>query len=164
MDFRYCSGPLCKREVVAKGLCAAHYKQQRRNGVLSVIEEIKTEEDRFWLNIEKKNFDIENVSGPCWIWKGPIDKGYGRLYHNNKAYQAHRWSYEQHKHIYLTKKDTLDHKCRNTLCCNPEHLEKVSLIENIERQHLYHALVSENERLREFVIKLGYDPDTLEKL
>lgn len=150
-----CSGPVCSREVLAKGLCAAHYKQMKRHGRLSVIEEVSSIEDRFWVNITKK--------GDCWIWSGPIDKGYGRLYYEGKGYQAHRWSYEQHKHVRLTKKDTLDHLCRNTLCCNPEHLEKVSLIENIERQHLYHALVSENERLREFIVSLGYDPDTLVK-
>lgn len=152
-----CNGPVCNRDVVAKGLCAAHYKQMQRHGRLSVIEEYATEEDRFWASIDKRR------ETGCWVWTGPIDKGYGRLYHNGKSYQAHRWSYEQHKHVRLTKRDTLDHLCRNTLCCNPEHLEKVSLIENIERQHLYHALVAENDRLRAFVISLGYDPDSLRK-
>ena len=152
-----CSGPVCSREVVARGLCAGHYKQMKRHGKLTPIEEFTTPEDRFWKNIEKRK-------DGCWIWNGPIDKGYGRLYHDGKAYQAHRWSYEQHRHVSLTKKETLDHLCRNTLCCNPDHLEKVSLIENIERQHLYHALVAENERLRSFIAGIGYDPETLEKL
>lgn len=157
----WCTGPACNREVQAKGLCAAHYKQMRRHGRLTVIEEVGLIEDRFWLNILRKDCAIPEVSGQCWVWTGPIDKGYGRLYHQGKVYQSHRWSYEQHKHVSLSKKDTIDHLCRNTLCCNPDHLEKVSLIENIERQHLYHALVSENDRLRAFIVSLGYDPDSL---
>jgi len=155
-----CQGPLCSREAVAKNLCAAHYKQLKRNGKLSIIEEHKSMEDRFWANVDMRT-GSEHEGVACWIWNGPIDKGYGRLYYDGKAYQAHRWSYEQHKHVTLTRKDTLDHLCRNTLCCNPQHLEKVSLIENIERQHLYHALVAENDRLRAFIAKLGYDPETL---
>ena len=159
----WCQGPVCNREVQAKGLCAAHYKQMRRHGRLTVIEEVGLVEDRFWVNIEKRDCADTTLDAKCWIWTGPIDKGYGRLYHEGKSFLAHRWSYEQHKHVSLTKKDTLDHLCRNTLCCNPEHLEKVALIENIERQHLYHALVSENERLRGFIESLGYDADRLTK-
>lgn len=150
-----CTGPLCSRQAVAKGLCSGHYKQFKRHGKLSPIEEFATIEDRFWKHIEKRK-------DGCWVWTGPADKGYGRLYHEGKGYQAHRYSYEQHRHVRLTKKETLDHLCRNTLCCNPEHLEKVSLIENIERQHLYHALVAENDRLRAFIVSIGYDPETLE--
>lgn len=151
-----CRGPLCSEKVVAKGLCSAHYKQMQRDGVLHVIEKSKLPEDKFWKNIKKNDEE-------CWLWTGPVDKGYGRMYVGNKAYQAHRWSYEQHKHVSLTKAETLDHLCRNTLCCNPDHLEKVSLIENIERQHLYHALNAEIKRLRDFLTDIGYNPDTLQK-
>ena len=151
-----CRGPVCNKTTVAKGLCSAHYKQMQRDGILHIIDESKLPEDKFWKNIRK------DTNG-CWTWTGPVDKGYGRMYIGNKAYQAHRWSFEQHKHVGLTKVETLDHLCRNTLCCNPEHLEKVSLIENIERQHLYHALKAEINRLRGFLEDIGYDPDTLRK-
>ncbi len=91
-----CRGPVCNRPVVAKGLCAAHYKQLKRDGVLHVIEDSKLPEDKFWKNINK-------TADGCWIWTGTVDKGYGRMYIGNKAYQAHRWSYEQHKHVSLTE-------------------------------------------------------------
>ena len=154
---RMCRGPVCNKPAVAKGLCSAHYKQMQRDGRLHIIDEVKLPEDKFWKHIQK-----DPVS-ECWVWGGPIDKGYGRMYVGNKAFQAHRWSYENHKHTKLSKADTLDHLCRNTLCCNPDHLEKVSLIENIERQHLYHALNAEIDKLRGFLIDIGYNPDTLQK-
>lgn len=154
---RLCRGPMCNKPSVAKGLCSAHYKQMQRDGHLHVIEESKLPEDKFWKNIRK---DRETE---CWVWTGTVDKGYGRMYIGNKAFQVHRWSYEQHKHTKLSKEDTLDHLCRNTLCCNPDHLEKVSLLENIERQHLYRALNAEIDRLRSFLIDIGYNPDTLQK-
>lgn len=152
-----CRGPVCNNNAVAKGLCAAHYKQMQRDGMLKPIERGMIPEDKFWKNIDKRSIE------GCWLWTGPVDKGYGRMYVGNKAYQAHRWSYENHMHTRLSKADTLDHLCRNTLCCNPDHLEKVSLIENIERQHLYHGLKSEIDRLRDFLIDIGYNPDTLQK-
>lgn len=153
-----CRGPLCSKKVVARGLCSAHYKQLQRDGKLHVIEDTsqQTPETKFFNTIKKDD-------NGCWVWDGPVDKGYGRMYVGNKSYQTHRWSYEFHKHVSLRKEETLDHLCRNTLCCNPDHLEKVSLIENIERQHLYHALNAEIKRLREFLIDIGYDPDTLRK-
>ena len=74
---------------------------------------------------------------------------------------AHRWAYEHYKKISLTSEDTLDHLCRNTRCCNPEHLEIVSLRENIKRANLYNQLRSENQRLREYIGSRGLDPDAV---
>ena len=151
-----CRGPVCNEKAVAKSLCSAHYKQMQRDGVMHVIDKSKLPEDKFWKHIKKED-------NGCWTWTGTVDKGYGRMYVGSNAYQVHRWSFEHHKHTKLSKADTIDHLCRNTLCCNPEHLEKVSLIENIERQHLYYALTSEIERLRGFLTDIGYNPDTLQK-
>jgi len=72
---------------------------------------------------------------------------------------AHRWSYEQKHKITLTTEDTLDHLCRNTRCVNPDHLEKVSLTENVKRKALYWSLYNENRRFRDFIEKMGHDPD-----
>ena len=72
---------------------------------------------------------------------------------------AHRYTYMKHYGVTLATEDTLDHLCRNTRCVNPEHLEKVSLAENIQRRHLYLALQSENDRFREFLKSKGYDPE-----
>ena len=163
MSKKICSFPGCKKPYCAKELCNSHWAQQSRGHSLTPIRTHETPEERFERNIRKEP-DTE-----CWTWIGAgsgkfYDKesgegGYGQLRVNGKSWMAHRWAYEQKHNITLTNEDTLDHLCRNTRCCNPEHLEKVSLSENIERMHLYQTLKSENNRFRLFIQSLGYNPE-----
>ncbi len=82
----------------------------------------------FWSKVDKSQ-----PSG-CWEWKAYKSKGYGRFgfYYKGKPKNtgAHRVSY------YLahgTWHKTLDHLCRNPACCNPSHLEPVTIRENTLR-------------------------------
>ena len=80
---------------------------------------------------------IDNQTG-CWNWTGYIDAGgYGRIMYRNHQESAHRVFYAwkvkklpRGKSKYIPQ---LDHLCNNRQCCNPEHLELVSLKENILR-------------------------------
>lgn len=81
-------------------------------------------------HIENKvNIDINN----CWNWTGKISKnGYAHLMSLGKTYLAHRISYELFKGS-IDKGLVIDHLCRNRKCINPDHLEAVSMRENIIR-------------------------------
>ena len=69
----------------------------------------------------------------CWLWTGAVtSSGYGSFVHEGRAKSTHRLPYElivgpipHGLHI--------DHLCRNKKCCNPEHLEPVTPIENRRR-------------------------------
>ena len=75
---------------------------------------------------------INPVSG-CWEWQLYKDsKGYGVIKRKGKNYQAHRYIFEQHKEK-IPDGMQLDHKCRNTSCVNPDHLEVVDNAENCRR-------------------------------
>ena len=89
-------------------------------------------EDRFWAKVEK--------TATCWLWTGAkIPYGYGRLFSGSrtpagspKTVAVHRFAYEL---LVGPIPDglTIDHLCKNPSCVNPEHLEVVTLTENLRR-------------------------------
>lgn len=72
-------------------------------------------------------------SNGCWITEYKLKRdGYSRVKIKGKAALAHRVTYQV---LVGPIPDglTLDHLCRNRGCCNPYHLEPISLVENIMR-------------------------------
>lgn len=69
----------------------------------------------------------------CWLWqKSRNDQGYGQLHFDGALRSAHIVSYQ----VFVGPVPdglTLDHTCRNTSCINPDHLEPVTMRENILR-------------------------------
>jgi hypothetical protein len=71
---------------------------------------------------------IAKAANGCWEWQGTIDAlGYGSI-----RIGAHRYVYLL-VHGSIPEDTVLDHLCRNTRCVNPEHLEPVTLGENMRR-------------------------------
>jgi hypothetical protein len=77
--------------------------------------------------------DHDPTLGPCWWWTACInpDTGYGTFW-DGKVLSAHRWSYE-HFIGPIPEGLQVDHLCRVRRCVNPNHLEPVSLAENVRR-------------------------------
>ena len=126
---RICSIDGCGERVEAWGWCPKHYARWRRHGDplitngrgLPVL-------DRVFLQVE---------FGDCWEWLGRLSpSGYGVTSERRDGKTAgvftHRVVYE---HLVGPIPDGLqiDHLCRNTRCCNPEHLEPVTAHENVRR-------------------------------
>ena len=82
--------------------------------------------EKFWEKVKKTD--------TCWLWQSGVNQaGYGRFWIKNKgAVMAHRFSYELVKGKIPAIK-CLDHLCRIHNCVNPDHLEVVSVRENIMR-------------------------------
>lgn len=69
----------------------------------------------------------------CWNWTGlKIWNGYGVVRWNGKETMAHRVAYELARGP-IPEGMTIDHLCRNRGCVRPDHLEAVSMKENILR-------------------------------
>ena len=91
---------------------------------------------RFWKRVAKTD--------SCWNWLGSLTRsGYGHVgvgktwgddpYRRRMLVRlAHRIAYELTKGPIPTGL-TLDHLCRNRRCVNPEHLEPVTMGENMRR-------------------------------
>lgn len=85
-------------------------------------------EQNFWHKVRK---------GPsCWSWEGYVGSD-GRPVMQWRGVPRHAtyaaWDIFTGKP--LTDGMTLDHLCRNGQCVNPEHLEEVTLSENLRRYH-----------------------------
>lgn len=68
--------------------------------------------------------------GPCWLWEGRLDAGgYGTADIRSRRVRVHRLVYEI---LVGPIQDglELDHLCRVRACCNPDHLEPVTHLEN----------------------------------
>ena len=69
----------------------------------------------------------------CLIWTAAKDSGgYGCLTVKGKHWRAHRFIYSILKNG-IDSKLTIDHLCRNRSCVNIQHLEQVSVGENVLR-------------------------------
>lgn len=92
--------------------------------------------------------NTDNDSG-CWEWNYVDKNGYGRIKvkrnRQQKTLSVHRLALEaklgrpfvEHAH----------HKCSNTLCCNPDHLELATANENIAEMLARQSYIARIEEL-----------------
>ncbi|MFJ8213256.1 HNH endonuclease signature motif containing protein [Streptomyces sp. NPDC096033] len=79
----------------------------------------------FWRQVEPTGF--------CWNWTGRrTHNGYGDFREGGVRTRAHRYAYEMLVGP-IPEGLVLDHLCRNRLCVNPDHLEPVTIGENVLR-------------------------------
>jgi hypothetical protein len=89
--------------------------------------------ERFWAKVDK--------SGECWIWTGNTCGRYGeygQISVSGKPQLTHRVAYELEVGDIpdgLTIDHVKDRGCTSKLCCRPEHLEAVTLRENLLRSN-----------------------------
>jgi hypothetical protein len=93
--------------------------------------------DRFWEKVNKGgplgfHWRTRAALGPCWIWTaGKSSGGYGKFKLGESCY-AHALTFESVRGP-VPAEHELDHLCRVRACCNPDHLEAVTHVENVRR-------------------------------
>lgn len=80
------------------------------------------------------NCSVPEPNTGCWLWTAAVRNGYGRMTVRRATHKtaAHRVAYEVFVGP-IPHGMTLDHLCRVRCCVNPEHLEPVTMRENIRR-------------------------------
>ena len=75
------------------------------------------------------------ITETCWLWTGAKDKkGYGVFRFSGSVWLVHRLFYT-YLVQYLDTRLVLDHICEIKNCVNPDHLEEVTIGENVRRSH-----------------------------
>ena len=93
---------------------------------------MKNMQERF-----EEKFEVDEDTG-CWNWiAAKHDRGYGYFYtspsfSNRKMDFAHRVSYYLYKGEKVDTNVCVRHKCDNTSCVNPDHLEKGTHKDNMQ--------------------------------
>ena len=136
--------------------CGGHNAQFIRNQKMKPLYNHMSLKER----VESK---IHIDKNGCMIWNGQTDtSGYPQMKFAGKNYLVHRAYYKVMVGD-IESHDSLDHLCRNKLCVNPEHLEPVSISENVKRMLTAKYYETEINRLVDFIESLGYDSNTLTK-
>ena len=94
-------------------------------------------------SVNALNYDPEyllskaEVTPSCWLWKGSTyQNGYGK--YGKRGHMVHRIFYALFKGE-VPQDMSLDHLCKVRRCVNPDHLEIVTLVENVMRGDSQHA-------------------------
>jgi len=89
-----------------------------------------------------------NKTDSCWLWQGAMrTKQYGGFWMERTCWYAHRASFHLFKGG-LKKAHVVHHRCGNTLCVNPEHLQLATQAENMAEmlgRNSYIATIKELE-------------------
>lgn len=98
---------------------------------------------------------VEVIHGGCWVWQDSLARsGYGVFHLGIPGSKAHSYA---HRHAYevfcgpIEDGKVIDHLCGNRFCVNPEHLEPVSIGENVLRGN---GVTARNKRKK--VCKRGH--------
>ncbi len=91
--------------------------------------------------VSERGKTLYGLTGDCQVWTGSKNKmGYGRMYvrvpgqkRKGRVIQVHRLAYELANGEGSALDLTVDHLCGVPLCCNPRHLEAVTIGENLRR-------------------------------
>lgn len=81
----------------------------------------------------------------CLEWTGASSNGYGNFSVNARPVSTHRWIYERWVGP-IPDGLHIDHLCRNRTCCNPAHMEPVTLKENVLRGEGLSAKAARRDR------------------
>lgn len=91
--------------------------------------------------VSERGQSFHGLTDDCLVWTGSKHPaGYGRIYirvpgqkRRGRVVQAHRLAYELANGEGSAHNLTIDHLCGVPLCCNTNHLEAVTIAENLRR-------------------------------
>ena len=131
-----CSVEDCARAASRRGRCNMHYRRWLKHGS---DEHVPRSTYRTIPPHERVLRRIEIVPSGCWEFQGSLhEHGYGLVRVGSKIDGTSRLE-KTHRVVFealvgpIPADLEIDHSCNNPSCCNPEHLEPVTHLVNMER-------------------------------
>lgn len=123
-----CSELGCEKRTKSRGLCSMHYARVLR------LEQGIADPGQNVVGVDL----VEKITsrceiGDCWIWQRTKNSaGYGTMSLHGKKQYVHRllWTLLVGE---IPDGLEIDHLCKQTACCNPDHLEPVAPRVNKQR-------------------------------
>src|SRR5579859_2208655 len=128
-NMRVCSVEGCSAKHLAKGLCSVHYQRFYKRGTL------ETTVMRGATVVARILAKVTIQPNGCWLFTGGAltSNGYGHIRVGRTMRTAHVMMY-QDKYGPVPEGMELDHFfCQQKACCNPDHVEPVTHLENTKR-------------------------------
>lgn len=104
--------------------CKNMYAKEHRDSRKGVI--LPTDIARFWSRVTK---DVPGpLETPCWVWQGAPRNadGYGQFHILGQNLSPHLVALMLVGRVAPPETPIADHKCRNRMCVNPDHLRFVT--------------------------------------
>lgn len=119
--FGPCQTPDCEQASEVRGHCRKHYSHERNAGRLNPLTPL----ERFMAKTER--------SGDCLLWTATmLPDGYGRFKVARRNWLAHRWIWT-HFNGPIPGDLTVDHMCNTPGCVRIDHLQLLSIYDNVMR-------------------------------
>lgn len=130
-----CSIPDCNSKQLARGFCTKHYQRWWTYG--DTDRGRLTDEQKFWLKVDKNGPVHPRIGTACWIWTGSTGVGgYGRFRVGRRTRPAHCFSFFL-AHGTWPEPYGLHH-CDNRPCVRPDHLYAGTLQDNMDDKVVRH--------------------------
>ena len=113
------------------------------------------------LDILKESSNITKKG--CWEWKRIDASGYPRVKIGGKDFLAHRLSLEM-KHGAPLGSQAAHHRCANTKCVNPEHLQPVTHRDNVAEMLARHSYLDRITELENAIRELSPGHEVLNRI
>ena len=118
----------CHEKIKARVWCSRHLQRFYRTGDPYGVRKtvvLGTLSDRLWLRVNKHP--------TCWLFEGSQSAaGYGQVGDGGRVFYAHRLAWEMMRGP-IPDGMQVDHLCRTRNCVNPDHLELVTPLVNVQR-------------------------------
>jgi hypothetical protein len=86
-----------------------------------------------WPPVHRFFHQMKIADSGCWEWTGSKRRGYGRFRVKGKTIPAHRFAWAYFNFRDFPEGLEPDHLCKNRGCVNPDHIQPVTHLENIQR-------------------------------